>query len=65
MNTAAARRKEVLIQLSVMAPSSNSRPIEGRAMLTDEPMNGVKKELSVATSIAALRPALSVVSIPV
>src|SRR3972149_1844660 len=59
MNTAAASRKDVAIQLRVTASRANSLPIDGRAILTDEPMNGVKKELRVATSSAARFAALS------
>jgi hypothetical protein len=50
--TAAAKRYEVATQLSETALMANSLPIEGRAMLTEEAMNGVRKELSIATSRA-------------
>ena len=58
IKTAAVRRNEVATQLRFTASSENSDAIEGKAMFTEEPMNGVKKELNVATSNAALRIAL-------
>lgn len=51
---AAARIAEVATQLKVTAPVANSLPMAGRAMLTDEPMKGVRKELRAATIRAAL-----------
>jgi CelD/BcsL family acetyltransferase involved in cellulose biosynthesis len=38
----------------VIASSENSRPIDGKATPIDAPINGVKNELSMATSKAAL-----------
>ncbi len=54
-NIAAASKKAVGIQLRTMASAANSAPIEGSAMLTDEPMNGVKKLANVATTSAGAR----------
>ena len=53
-NIAAARRYEVAIQPSKTAFILNSLPIEGRAILTEEPIKGVRKEVNVATKRAAL-----------
>ena len=48
--TAVAKRYEVATQLNKIASMANSFPIEGSAMLMDEPIKGARKELSVATS---------------
>jgi len=53
-NTAAARRYEVATQLNRTAFIPNSCPIDGSAMLTEEPMKGVRKEANEATNKAAL-----------
>jgi len=53
-NTAADKRYEVLTQLKRTASMANSFPREGRAMLIDELMKGVKKEPTVATRRADL-----------
>jgi len=47
---AAVRMKDVATQLSPMAVMDNSLAIAGRATFTAEPINGVRKELSVVTS---------------
>jgi hypothetical protein len=44
-NTAAASKYAVATQLRVTASSENRLPIEGSAILTDELVNGVRKEL--------------------
>ena len=54
-NMAAASKNAVGIQLRTMASAANSAPIEGSAMLMDEPMNGVKKLANVATTSAGAR----------
>ena len=46
---AAASRYAVVTQLSVTASMENSRPMDGRAMLTDVAMNGVRKDAVAAT----------------
>jgi len=46
----AARIKEVATQLSVRAVMDNSSAMAGRATLMADPINGVRKELSVVTS---------------
>ena len=56
MNTAVPSRKDVAIQLKVIASSENSRPMEGNATPTEAAIKGVKNELSVATSNAAFLP---------
>ena len=43
----------MVIQLKVTACMPNSLPMDGRAMLTEDPMKGVRKEVSVATISAA------------
>jgi hypothetical protein len=53
LNVAAASRKAVLIQASDTAPIDNSSPMDGRATLTEEAMNGPRKEVKVATTRAA------------
>lgn len=52
-NTAAARRYEVATQLNRTAFIPNSCPIDGSAMLTEEPIKGVRKEPNVTISRAA------------
>jgi hypothetical protein len=49
-NTAEAKRKDVATQLSKTASIGNSVSIEGRAMLIEEAIKGVRKELSVVTN---------------
>jgi hypothetical protein len=44
-NTAAANKYEVATQLSVTASRENRLPIEGKAILTEELVNGVSNEL--------------------
>lgn len=51
---AVAKRYEAVTQLSKTASMANSLPIEGRAMLTEEIINGARKEAKVATSNATL-----------
>ena len=53
-NIAAARRNEVATQLNKTASIANSFPIEGSAILIEEPIKGVRKAVNVATSKAAL-----------
>jgi hypothetical protein len=53
-NMAAAKRYEVAIQLNETACIPNSFPMEGRAMLTEEPIKGVRNEVKVAMSKAGL-----------
>lgn len=53
-NIAAARIYEVATQFNRIASIENSFPIEGSAMLMDEPIKGVRKEPSVAMSRAAV-----------
>jgi hypothetical protein len=52
-NTAMARRYAVGTQLSKIASMANSLPIEGRAILMEEAINGARKELKVAISSTA------------
>ena len=59
-NIAAASKNEVGTQLKSMALVANSVPIAGRAILTAELMNGVKKLAKVTTSNAAILIELSV-----
>jgi len=47
-NTAVAKRYEVGTQLSETASMANSFPIEGRAILMEDPIKGVRKEAIVA-----------------
>ena len=47
-DTAAAKRYEVATQLNKTASVLNSFPMAGSAILTDEIINGVKKELNDA-----------------
>jgi hypothetical protein len=63
-NMAAAKRYEVVIQLNETACIPNSFPMEGRAMLTEEPMKGVRKEVKVAISKAALLVTTSSIVVP-
>jgi len=58
-NMAAERRYAVATQPNKIASIANSLPMEGSAMLTEEPMKGVRKEDNVATSRAALLVAAS------
>src|SRR5512136_1061977 len=51
-NMAAARRYEVATQLSDTASRANSSPIEGRAILIEEPIKGGRKAASVAATRA-------------
>jgi hypothetical protein len=53
-NIAAAKRNEVATQLNKTASIANSFPIDGSAMVTEEPMKGVRKEAKVATNKADL-----------
>ncbi|OIP30742.1 MAG: hypothetical protein AUK23_08075 [Deltaproteobacteria bacterium CG2_30_43_15] len=53
-NITAAKRYAVATQLNKTASMANSFPIEGRAMLTEEPIKGVRKDARVATSKAEL-----------
>ena len=50
---AAARRYEVATQFSVTASMVNSLPIDGSAILMEDPIKGVRKEPRVATIKAA------------
>jgi hypothetical protein len=52
------------IQLNDTAFIPKSLPIEGRAMLTEEPIKGVRKEVKVATSKAAFLVAALFIIIP-
>jgi len=52
-NVAAARRYAVATQPNEIASIANSLPIEGSAMLTEEPIKGAKKAPNVATIKAA------------
>jgi hypothetical protein len=54
-NMVAVRRKERVSQLNRIASIENSFPIEGRAMLTEEPIKGIRKAPSVVTRRAGLR----------
>ena len=64
-NIAAARIYEVGIQLNKTTFIENSLLIKGRAMLTEEPIKGVRKEASVAISNTYLLFAeLSIVDLP-
>jgi hypothetical protein len=47
-NIAAARREEVAIQLNETALSDSSLSMDGRAMLTEDDVNGVRNELKAA-----------------
>ena len=49
---AAARRYAVATQFNVTASEANSFPIEGSAILIEDDIKGVRKELVVATSSA-------------
>jgi len=53
-NIAEARRYEVVTQVNKIASIPNSLPMEGSAMLTEELIKGVRKELIVATTNAAV-----------
>jgi hypothetical protein len=53
-NMAAARIYELETQLNKTASMENSRPMAGRAMFTEDPIKGVRKEPVVVTSRAAL-----------
>ena len=53
-NTAAANRYAVATQLSVTAFKENCLPIDGRAIFTDELVNGVRNELMEAMTSMAL-----------
>jgi len=57
------RRKAVATQLRVRALIPNSLPMEGRAMLTDDPMKDMRKEARVVTSKTGLFSAASADSI--
>ena len=46
---AAASIEDVVTQLKVTASAENSFPMAGRAMLTEDPRKGVRKELRAAT----------------
>ena len=59
-NIAAANKNDVGTQLKSIALVANSFPIAGRAILTAELMNGVKKLAKVATNNAAILIELSV-----
>jgi hypothetical protein len=56
---AAAKRNPLVTQLRRMASAPKSSPIAGRAILTDDPMKGVKKEAMDATKSAAILTSLS------
>jgi len=49
-NSAAVSRYDVATQLNSTALIENSLPIEGRAILIEEPIKGVRKALKVAIS---------------
>ena len=51
---AAASKKDVGIQLKIIASAANSAPIAGTAILMAELMNGVKKLARVAMTKAAI-----------
>jgi len=51
---AAARRNPLVIQFKTIASAPKSNPMVGSAILTDVPINGVKKEAMVATKSAAI-----------
>jgi hypothetical protein len=51
-NMADVNKNAVGIQLSKIASAANSEAIAGSAMLTEEPINGVKKEAIVAINRA-------------
>ena len=55
-NIAVDRRYEMATQLKRMASSWNSLPIDGRAILTDEPIKGVRNEPNAEASKAAFFP---------
>ena len=40
----------VVIQLRLTASAENSRPMDGNAMFTEDPMKGVRKDAVAATS---------------
>ena len=52
-NMAPARMYELETQLSKTASIENSRPMAGRAMFTEEPIKGVRKEPVVVTRSTA------------
>ena len=58
-NMAADRRYAVATQPNKTASIANSLPMEGSAMLVEEPMKGTTNEVNVATSNAALLVAVS------
>ncbi len=49
-NAAAAKRNDVATQLNKTASISNSLPITGSAMLMEELIKGMRKELNEATN---------------
>ena len=53
-NIAAARTAEVAIQLRDNASIENSLPMEGRAILTEDPIRGVRKAADADAASAAL-----------
>lgn len=53
-NTVAAKRYEVVTQANATASIENSLPIDGSAILMEDPMKGVRKEAIVTTSKTTL-----------
>jgi len=53
-NMAAASRYPLVIQFKSMASEPKKAPMVGRAMFTDVPMKGAKKEAMLATSRAMI-----------
>jgi hypothetical protein len=62
-NIAADKRYAVATQPKSTASMANSLPMVGRAIFTEEPIKGVRKAVSVATSKAVLLVAESLVLI--
>ena len=48
-NIPSERRKEVVTQPNKTASISNSFPMDGRAIMTEDPMKGIRAEPSVVT----------------
>ena len=54
-NIPSERRKEVVTQPNKTASIINSFPMDGRAIITEDPMKGIKKEPSVIARRADFR----------
>src|SRR5208283_2214231 len=53
--TPTARRNDVTVQVRSTGSIRNSRPIDGRATMTEAAMKGVRKEETVVTTSATIR----------